>query len=599
MSEYQNRNEIPDKYKWDLTKLYQSLVDFEKDFSFVEINLKNVSRFKGELKSKEGIIAYLNTTENIEIILEKLGLYVFLNKDLDLDNKESQSIYNRVQDLNSKYIEAISFASSEILENKFEDIEKWCEAEGILRQYQHYFENLFRTKEHTLTSKEEKILALSSNISSVASNTFSLLKNADLEFPTIKDEKGNDFEISDGKYGSAMYSTNREFRKEVYQNYYRPYIKFQNTLSSLFNGNIKTQSFYAKARGYSSTLEMSLKPKNIPLEVYHKLIETANDNVGVLHRWASLRKKLLNLDELHPYDSYVTLFPESKKSYSYDEACELVLKSLEVLGKDYVNDVKDIISGNRIDVYETKGKRSGAYSSGTTFGEKPYILLNWNNELNDVFTLTHEIGHNIHSLYTGLNQPYQYANYTIFLAEVASTLNEALLLDYLIENSTSKLEKLSLLELYANKFVTTFFRQIGFAEFELLTHKAVENGNQLTSNQLTEKYTQLYSKYWGKEMVVDMEEGFTWARVPHFYYGFYVYQYATGLAASEKLAENIKNNSIDGVKNLLYFLKKGSSDYSINILKDSGVDMLSEEPVIACIKKFDSIITEIENLTIK
>jgi len=589
------KEEIDLKYRWDLTAIYKTDDEWNLDFDYISSKLDNYKSFENKLNTAQSVLDLAKFSDELEMKLEKMGLYAFLSKDLDLDNKHYQTMYGKLQGLYTKFSEATSFITTELLQNEYSLVEQWIASNSELAIYKHHFENLFRTKEHILSKAEERILALSSLITPVAQSTFSLLKNADLEFPTVKDPDGNDFPISDGKYSAALFNQNREFRKDVYLNYYKPYKKFANTLSSLLNGNVKAYSFTAKARGYKSTLEASLKPKNIPLEVYHNLIETTNNNLKPLHRWAELRKKILKLDELHPYDTYVSLFPEINKKYSYDEGVELVLKACQPLGEQYILDLKVAFENRRIDVYESKGKRSGAYSSGTTYGQKPFVLMNWNEELNDVFTLAHEMGHNMHSLYTGQSQPYIYAGYTIFLAEVASTLNEALLLDYLIKNSTSKIEKLSLLEIYANKFVTTFYRQIGFAEFEYKAHQIIEAGQSLNSAELCKMYAEIYSKYWGSAMVVDEEESYTWSRVPHFYTCFYVYQYATGLAASEKLSKNIIQNGQVGVNKLFYFLNAGKSDYSINILRNAGADMMNPETILACIHKFDSLITEIEN----
>jgi oligoendopeptidase F len=316
-----------------------------------------------------------------------------------------------------------------------------------------------------------------------------------------------------------------------------------------------------------------------------------------IYRWASLKKKLLKLDELHPYDAYVTLFDQKlEKKYSYEESKKIVLDSLKIMGEDYISSLNKAFENRWIDVYETKAKRSGAYSSGTTFGVHPYVLLNWTDLLNDVFTLAHEMGHNMHSYYTGLTQPFTYANYSIFLAEVASTFNENLLLDHLINISNSKEEKLFLLEKYLNNITTTVYRQVMFAEFESTAHDKMEHGEALTPEILCKLYKEVYQKYWGPEMVIDDEETYTWARVPHFYYNFYVYQYATGFAASEALALKVKSEGEPAVHKYLNFLKAGSSDYPINILEMAGVNMNSPEPIIAVTKKMNQIINEIENL---
>ncbi|MCX6146318.1 MAG: oligoendopeptidase F [Candidatus Kapabacteria bacterium] len=590
------RLNINEKYKWDLNPIYPTLDDWEKDLQFVESNYSKIKNFESKLgNSSNDLLLCFKFSEKIEIKLDRLGLYAFLSKDLDLDNKTYQEIYGRLSSLGTLISQAFSFITPELMTIPEETLNSFINENPELQIYRHYFENLIRSKEHILSKESENLLALSGNITPTASNTFSYLKNTDIQYPTIKDEDGNDFQISDGRYSYALFSTNREFRKEVYTNYYTPYKQFQNTFSSLFVGSIKSYIFKAKARKYNSTLELCLKPNNIPIEVYSNLVETVNNNLAPLHRWAALRKKVLNLDELHPYDTYVTMFPEIKKKFTYDEGVELVIKSLEILGEEYVVPLKEAFNNRRVDVYETKGKRSGAYSSGTTFGVNPYVLMNWNDELSDVSTLAHELGHNMHSLFTGQNQPYVYASYPIFLAEVASITNEALLLEYLLKNATTKIEKLSLLEMYANKFVTTFYRQIGFAEFELKTHQLTEKGEALNSDTLSSIYGDIYQKYWGKDVIMDDEEKLTWARVPHFYYGFYVYQYATGLAVAEQMVDNIIKDQKSGIESLMKFLKAGRSNYPIDVLKESNIDITNQSTIMNCISKFDSIITEIEN----
>jgi oligoendopeptidase F len=410
------------------------------------------------------------------------------------------------------------------------------------------------------------------------------------------DEKGNEIEITHGRYSAAMYSLDREYRKRFYKNYYLPYIEHKNTLATLFSGNIKADLFYAKTRNYSSSREAALDENNIPLSVYDNLVQSVTDNLAPLHRWTKLKKEFLNLDALHPYDAYVTLFPSIKDEYSYEKGMDIVLESLKPLGNTYINDVKYAFSNRWIDVFETKAKRSGAYSSGTTFGVHPYVLLNWSNQLNDVFTLTHEMGHNMHSYYAGKSQPYQYADYSIFVAEVASTLNEALLLDYLIDNSSSTEEKLFLIEKHINNIITTFYRQTLFAKFEQIVHDKNQNGIALTPDFLSNLYKDLHMQFWGDSIEMDPEEALTWARVPHFYYNFYVYQYATSFAASEALVSIIKTGGEDAISNYLNFLHSGNSDYPINVLKNAGVDMKTPKPIIAVTNKMNGLIDKLESL---
>ena len=381
-----------------------------------------------------------------------------------------------------------------------------------------------------------------------------------------------------------------------YKNYYIPFIEHKNTLGALFGGNIKADYFNAQTRNCSSSREAALDANNIPLSVYDNLVNSVTENLSPLHRWAKLKKDILKLDSFHAYDAYVTLFPSVKKKYSYDDGRQLVLDSLTPLGNEYISDVKFAFNNRWIDVYETKAKRSGAYSSGTTFGVHPYVLLNWSDELNDVFTLTHEMGHNMHSYYTGKSQPYPYANYSIFVAEVASTVNEALLLDYLINKSESKDEKLSLIEKHINNIVTTFYRQTLFAKFEQIVHEKNQNGEALTPDILSKLYGELHLQFWGKDMSLDEEEKYTWARVPHFYYNFYVYQYATSFAASETLSEKIKREGEEAVKKYLSFLHAGSSNYPIEVLKKAGVDMTTAEPILAVTKKMNELLDLLESL---
>ncbi len=365
----------------------------------------------------------------------------------------------------------------------------------------------------------------------------------------------------------------------------------------LYNSKVKQRLINSQIRNYSSPLEAALKGDNIPVEVYKNLIKSVNENLNVLHRWASIKKRALKLEDFHPYDTYVTLFPATQRKYTYEEAKNIVLKSLKPLGEEYVKEVAYGFDNRYVDVYETKGKRAGAYSNSSGAGPHPFILLNWNNTMDDMFTLTHEIGHNMHSFFSERTQPYHYAGYSIFVAEVASITNEALLLDYLLENAKTKEEKVELLEKFLISAQMTFFRQTRFAEFEMITHEKAQSGEMLTADQLTELFAKMYQKYWGPEMITDYEEGLSWARVHHLVkYNFYVYQYATGFAAAHALAEQIKSEGEPAIKRYLEFLSSGSSDYPINVLKKAGVDMSSPKPIELTIKKIKRYLDELEKL---
>ena len=596
--EIPTRDKIDEKYKWNLKDIYSSDKEWEIDFKWVEDNISIYSQFEGKLSSSaEDLLACLTFDEKIGIKLERLYLYSMLAKDSDMRDPKYLGMDDRIKSIYSKVLGAASFIKPELLKVKESKLVGLINTHPDLKIYKHFFDDLLRLRNHTLDREQEELLAMVSEVTQVPYNTYSLFTNADMKFPKVADENGIKIELSHSRYYSALYSKDRAYRKRAFKAYLKPFMDNVNSFSSLFNGNIKSNIFYAKARKHNSSREAALFKNNIPLSVYDNLVEAVNKNIAPMYRWASLKKKLLGIDELHPYDVYVTVFDQKKdKKYSYDEAVQIVLDSLKIMGDDYLSSLKKAFNNRWIDVYETRSKKSGAYSSGTTFGVHPYVLLNWNDLLNDVFTLAHEMGHNMHSFYTGLNQPYTYANYSIFLAEVASTFNENLLLDHLIKISKSKEEKLFLLEKYLNNITTTVYRQVMFAEFESLTHFKVENGIALTPDVLCQMYKDIYQKYWGPEMVIDDEETFTWARVPHFYYNFYVYQYATGFAASEALALKVKSEGQPAVQKYLDFLKAGSSDYPINILNKAGVNMNSLEPILAVTKKMNQLIDQIENL---
>lgn len=595
--EIPSRDQINEKFKWNLTDIYPDDNQWENEFKWVKDNLVKYKTFEGRLENSSDLLACLKFDEEVGIKLERMSLYSMLSKDSDMRDTKYQGMDGRFKSLYAQVLTASSFIKPEILKIDENKITEMLNNVAELRIYKHSFDDLLRFRRHTLDKEQEELLAMADEITQIPYNTYSLFTNADLEFPNVIDEDGNSVEISHSRYYAALYSKDRTYRGNAFKAYLSVYRKNANSLSSLFNGNIKTNIFYARTRKYKSAREAALFKNNIPLSVYDNLIKSLSDNMEPMYRWASLKKKLLKIDELHPYDVYVTVFdPKLEKKYPYEEAVKLVLDSLKIMGNEYLGSLNKAFNNRWIDVYETKAKRSGAYSSGTTFGVHPYVLLNWTDLLNDVFTLAHEMGHNMHSYYTGLTQPYTYANYSIFLAEVASTFNENLLLDHLIKISETTDEKLFLLEKYLNNITTTVYRQVMFAEFEMLTHSKVENGDVLTPDKLCKLYKDIYQKYWGDKMVVDEEESYTWARVPHFYYNFYVFQYATGFAASEALAAKVKLEGEPSVKKYMDFLKAGSSDYPINILKNAGVDMNSPEPILAVTKKMSQIIDEIENL---
>lgn len=592
------REEISQEYKWNLTDIFKSDEEWESEFKSVSERVSGYQKFEGKLAdSTEFLLACFKFDEDINIKLDQLHLYAMLSKDSDMRVGKYHSMDDRIKSLYAKVGAASSFIRPELLKIPDEKLRGIIDSNEDLKIYKQSIDDLLRSKKHTLSNNEEKILAMASELTQTPYNTFSIFTNADLKLPVVEDELGGLTELSHGRYYSAMYSKNRDYRARVFKAYLESYKNYINTFTVLFNGNLKTNIFNAHARNFNSALESALHRNNIPKSVYHNLIESANQNLQPMHRWAALKKKLLGITELCPYDVYVTVFnSHNEKKYLYEEGVEIVLNSLKLMGDEYISSLNQAFKNKWIDVFETKAKKSGAYSSGTTFGVHPYVLLNWTDLLNDVFTLTHEMGHNMHSYYTGQYQPYPYANYSIFLAEVASTFNESLLLDHLLEIADSKKEKLFLLERYLNNLTATFYRQVMFAEFEMIVYDRTEKGESLTAEVLSDLYKNTYQKYWGPDMFVPEEEQYTWARIPHFYYNFYVYQYATGFAASEVLAKKVKTEGESAVNKYLNFLKAGSSDYPINILTAAGVDMNSPEPVRAVSERMNQVLDEMEGL---
>ena len=418
-----------------------------------------------------------------------------------------------------------------------------------------------------------------------------MINDADMEFGNVTDEDGNEVELTHGKYSSFLESKNVEVRKQAFNTYYDAYIKQKNTILATYNLSVKIDVFYAHIRNYKSALNEALFNDNIDDNVYTNLIDTITQNIYLMHSYVEKRKKVLKLEEIHMYDLYVPIVEEINSKVTYDEACETVLEALKPLGEDYVNKVKELFENNWIDVYENKGKQSGAYSWGA-YGSHPYILMNFDNKVNDMFTLIHEIGHAMHSNYSWETQDYVNANYTIFVAEVASTVNEALLMQHLLKTTEDKNQKKYLINYFLDQFKGTVFRQTMFAEFELVTHDMVEKGEPLTVEVLNKIYRDLNKKYYGDGIVIDEKSDIEWARIPHFYSSFYVYQYATGFCAAINLSEKILNGTPQDIENYINFLKSGSSDYSIELLKKAGVDMSSHKPIEEALKVFEELLNK-------
>lgn len=591
------RSQIEKKYLWDTSLLFSSNEEFDKVFTGCTHMAKDYAKYEGKLaEDVQNTLNCLELDEAIGASLEKLHLYTMLEKDSDLRDNTAQTRYEKVKTLYAGISAQSSFIRPELIAIDEKTIRTWLTENEKLKKYEHFFNDLLRTKKHTLDAKEEKLLARTSEVTGAGYDAFSILTNSDIDFPETTDEQGKTVQMSHGRYYSALYSKDRSYRQRGYNAYLTPYKRFANTFSVLLNNALKRDSFYAKTRNYDDSLSAALSKNAIPGEVYTNLLESVNKGLDPMHGWIKRKAEIIGVEKIQPYDMYVSLFEEKEaEKYSFDEAYEIILEAFKPMGNNYTEAVKEIYKERRIDVYETTGKRSGAYSSGAAFGFKPYILMNWNGLLNDVFTLAHEIGHNVHSLYAGSTQPYIYADYTIFLAEIASTFNEALLFDFLIKNADTAGKK-QLLEKYLNDITATFYRQTMFAEFEYETHKRVDEGEFLSAEVLCELYSDVYKKYTGPGMDMGDEERYAWSRIPHFYYNFYVYQYATGFAASAELHRLLQNDPGKLIPAYENFLRSGSSDYSLPILQKAGVNLLEPGPVLAVARRMEEILKQLDTL---
>lgn len=591
------RSEIPEELTWRLEDIFATDEDWEKEFEEIKQLIEKAADYKGTLsESAESLYKALSFQSHVSERLGKLYTYAHMRYDQDTGNSHYQGMNARAQSLYSSFASAFSFMTPEILEMEESKIEQFLDEHENLQLYRHALKRINLRRGHVLPAEQEALLAQASEAISASSTTFGMLNNADLEFPVIKDEDGNDVQITHGNFITFLESSNRSVREAAFKKIYETYGKFKNTFASTLSGNIKKDNFYAKVRNYKSAREAALSNNHIPESVYDTLVDTINKNLHLLHRYVKLRKQVLGVDELHFYDLYTPLVQDVKMEVTYDEAKDIVVEALHPLGEEYVNVVKEGFENRWVDVLENKGKRSGAYSSGA-YGTNPYILMNWQDNVNNLFTLAHEFGHSVHSYFTRKHQPYPYGNYSIFVAEVASTCNEALLNDYLLKNTDDKQKRLYLINHFLDGFRATVFRQTMFAEFEHLIHQLDQEGVALTAELLTKEYLKLNEKYFGPEMYIDDEIGLEWARIPHFYYNYYVYQYATGFSAAQALSTQILEEREPAVRRYIdHFLKAGSSDFPIEVLKKAGVDMTTAEPIEAALKVFEEKLTEMEQL---
>ena len=576
--------------------MYPSINKWEEDYKWVKEHLPALEEYRGRLtNSAEDLLHGLNIYIGLMEKVEKLFVYAHMLKDQDNANTKSQGLLDRAQGLAVEYDSAISFLVPEILEISEEKLNEYISTLEGLKSYKHFLGDLMRKKKHILSEKEEKILAMAGEVANAPGDIFSMVNDADMRFPYITNEDGQEVELTHGRYIQFLESKERKVRKQAFKALYETYGKQKNTIATTFNYSIKKDLFFSKIRNYPSTLEMALHGDNIPISVYDNLIKAVEENMDALHRYVSIRKKALKLDELHMYDLYVPIIQDIEMQIPYSQAKEMVAKGLEPLGDKYLNILKEGYNSGWIDVLENQGKTSGAYSWGC-YDTHPYVLLNYQENVNNVFTLAHEMGHAIHSYLSNKKQPYISANYKIFVAEVASTLNEILLTNYLLETLEDDQQKAYVLNHYLEQFRGTVYRQTMFSEFERIVHSMAERGEPLTVDSLSEIYYNLNLKYYGPEMVIDEEIALEWARIPHFYSSFYVYKYATGFAAAAALARQILDQGQPAVERYLDFLSSGGSDYPIELLKKAGVDMTSPEPVDQALETFATLVGKMEQL---
>jgi len=591
------RYEIPDKFKWRLEDIYPSDKDWEKDFQRVHAMISEVEAFRGKLGlSARTLLEALELDARLRELNEKVFVYARMRRDEDNTNPVYQALTDRAESLSARVQAALSFLAPEILALPEEVLERFRREESGLALYDFLLEELRRQKEHVLSPSEERIIALAGEAIQAQDSIFRMINNADISFPKILDETGNEVEITHGRYTRLLESSDRRVRKDAFEAFYSSYRRLKNTIAATLSSSVKRDIFYARVRKHPSALQASLFEDNIPPEVYDNLIQTVRNHLGLMHRYTALRKRLLGLDELHMYDLYVPLVKDISWEINYPEAVDMIREGLSPLGRSYVETMSKGLESGWIDLYESRGKSSGAYSWGH-YGVHPYVLMNYQNNLSNVFTLAHELGHAMHSYYSFTEQPYIYAHYKIFTAEVASTVNESLLMDYLLKTVGERDKQLYLLNHYLEQFRGTLFRQTMFAEFEKIIHERAEAGEALTPDSLCELYYRLNVDYHGPAVFVDQDIALEWARIPHFYSAFYVYKYATGFSAATAITRLILNQGEPALGNYITFLKKGGSDYPLKLLKTAGVDLSTPRPVQEALQLFGQLLDRLEELT--
>ncbi len=590
------RDEIPEEFKWKLEDIFPSDEAWEEAYKKAESLAEKSAGYRGRLcSSAKELLEFLRYDDEADLEISALYSYASMRSDQDTAVPKYQDYSLRMSALLVKLSAATAFVRPEIISIDDETMERFYKEEPGLELYRRSLTRLRRDREHTLSEKEEAIIARASSVRSGASNAYELFMGADIKFPSVEDSEGNLHELTNSTYIPLVESGDRVLRKNAFETLYHTYEQFKNTLASLYDSEVKGRIFNAQSRNYPSILDAALSRTEVPVSVYKNLIDTVHKNMHYMHKYVELRKRLMGLDEIHMYDVYHSLVSEAEKKITFDEAKETVLEALAVLGDDYIAMLKEGFENRWIDVYENTGKRSGAYSSGAR--PHPYVLLNHKDRLDSMFTLAHEMGHALHSYLSMKNQPTVYSDYVIFVAEVASTCNEALLMQHLLSKTTDKTERAYLINYFLEQFRGTLYRQTMFAEFEMLTGEMAERGESLTAETLCNLYYKLNKEYYGDAVVADPEIAFEWERIPHFYYNYYVFQYATGFSAAIALSTRILKEGESAVRDYKKFLSSGSSTDPISLLKIAGVDMNSPEPIEKALKLFGELIDEMDELT--
>ena len=589
------RSEVPVEYTWKLEDLFESDQAWMEEYEALGSVPQKAAEFQGKLNNSKDLLAFLKLQDDISMRLEKLFVYSSCRSDEDTGNNHYQDMAGKARGVMVAIMGAASFSGPEIMAIPDEDLDRFYKEEPELETYRRTIYGIRRMKAHMLSAESERILALAGEVSASPDNIGSVLRNLEIRFPDIPDKDGNPKQLTEDNLPFLLEDPDVDFRRRAFKAYYEKFGELRNTFATTLDAQYKQLLFFARARNYPTTLESALDQNEVPTEVYTNLIEAVHRNLDKMYKYVSLRKKILGLDELHMYDVYTPIVQDAAQVITFDEAKETVLKALAVLGDDYTALLKEGFDNRWIDIYPNEGKRGGAYSTGTG-NPHPFMLLNHKDNLDSMFTLAHEMGHSIHSWYSTKNQPYCTSNYVIFVAEVASTCNEILLMRYLLEHTDDRVQKAYLINHFLDSFKGTLYRQTMLAEFELIMGKMAESGEALTADVLCRKYRDLNALYFGPDMISDEEIGLEWARIPHFFYNYYMFQYATGYSAAAAIASRILKEGAPAVADYKKFLSSGGSDDPISLLRIAGVDMSTPEPVDTALELFGQLVDEFEEI---